>query len=151
MITTAESSSLIEQFHEEGYAVLRGFLDPPIPAQVEEAVQEVVEDHVRELLAQGTISDPFSEESFSVRLIKVLAQRWKVGVGSSDAMERIPLRFRDHLKKSLLRVSAPLRDISSSYSRSSCPQGKGMVGFTACRSLRSSLGRSLNQVMNRAS
>ena len=32
-----------------------------------------------------------------------------------------------------------------------CPQGIGMVGGVRCRSRRASLGRSLNQVMNRAS
>lgn len=74
MIDLPDADTWEEQFHGEGYVILRRFLNPTISVRVQGAVEEVVEEHVLELLSDGTISNPCREEPFTVRLMKVLAQ-----------------------------------------------------------------------------
>ena len=71
MTTQLPTAKLVEQFHENGYVILKGFLELQIVRQVRSALSGLVEQHAQKLIEAGTISGPFQNEPFETRLLRL--------------------------------------------------------------------------------
>jgi phytanoyl-CoA hydroxylase len=65
------SSEAIEQFNEQGYLILREFLEPEIIQDVRDEMTMLADEHVRQLVADGKVTRTFDDEPFETRLARV--------------------------------------------------------------------------------
>lgn len=76
-----------QEFEEQGYTVLRGFLEPEAVQAARSALACLVDQTAKRLLAEGKIAHGFSEEPFETRLYRLYENR----------LEEAPLNFRREL------------------------------------------------------
>ena len=62
---------LRQQFDDQGYVRLSGFLDSSVVAQARAAMEELVERQARQLVAAGTIASTMQEEPFETRFFRL--------------------------------------------------------------------------------
>jgi phytanoyl-CoA hydroxylase len=60
-----------EEFNEQGYTILRNFLDPETVAKAIEAIIEVSEEHIDDLVKAGKIENAFESEPWETRLARI--------------------------------------------------------------------------------
>ncbi|MBI4552060.1 MAG: phytanoyl-CoA dioxygenase family protein, partial [Candidatus Latescibacteria bacterium] len=70
-----ESPSLVcalhRQFDEQGYVILKDFLEPEIIQQARDEINPLVDREAEKLIATGKISDPLTDEPFETRLARL--------------------------------------------------------------------------------
>lgn len=71
--THAVTDTLLDEFHERGYVILKDFLTPEIVRQAREAMDPLVDDCADRLMAEGKITDPLIHEPFETRLARLYA------------------------------------------------------------------------------
>jgi hypothetical protein len=64
---------------QEGYVILRAFLEPEIPAGVRREVENWVDRQARRLYSQGLVQGLFEDEDFETRLLHLVAACPTVG------------------------------------------------------------------------
>ena len=64
-------ASQLKAFHEQGYVILKAFLAPSVILGVRREVEGLVDRHIRQLIAEGKITDAFDDEPFETRLVKL--------------------------------------------------------------------------------
>ncbi len=75
------------QFAEEGYLILRGFLSPTILSDAQAAINELVSQHAERLVAAGKRTDRLAATPFPLRLLKLY----------EDNLDEAPVIFRPQL------------------------------------------------------
>src|SRR4051794_31700625 len=78
---------LRQEFDEQGYIILSGFLEPRVIEGVRAEMKRLVSDEARKLYAQGKIDGLFENETFERRLLKVYKGR----------IDEAPRRWRETL------------------------------------------------------
>ncbi len=74
MSPTVESDPVIDQFKDQGYVILRGFLEREVIDSARAEVETLADGTARNLLDAGKITDVCENEPFETRLTKVFAQ-----------------------------------------------------------------------------
>lgn len=69
-----EQNDLLEQFNDQGYVSLRGFLDAHVVAQARSAMEALVEQAAQRLVAAGKIEDLLEAEPFDTRFFRLYQQ-----------------------------------------------------------------------------
>src|SRR2546428_13060204 len=69
-----ESNPLRQQFDQQGYVVLNGFLEPEVLESAREELAKLVDQHARKLLAEGKIASALEDEPFETRLARLYAK-----------------------------------------------------------------------------
>ena len=64
-------NNLRQQFDEQGYVILQGFLDSSVVAQARSAMEELVEQQAQQLVATGKIASPMHAEPFETRFFRL--------------------------------------------------------------------------------
>ena len=67
-----ESNPLRQQFDQQGYVVLKGFLEPEVLEGAREELAKLVDQHARKLMAEGRIADAREDEPFEARLARAV-------------------------------------------------------------------------------
>ena len=67
--------SLKERFLEDGYVILKDFLDKDVLESAREELAYLVDNLAKDLLQQGHIQDTFASEPFETRLCKLFQDR----------------------------------------------------------------------------
>ena len=65
------AQSVIDQLNDQGFVILRKFLDRNVISAVRGALEKWVDTQARELMDAGRIDDPFDHEPFETRLAKL--------------------------------------------------------------------------------
>lgn len=68
------SAEAVEQFHQQGYLILRDFIEPEVVQEARSEAAQLAIEHIQRLKAQGKIQDTFPDEPFETRLARVYAQ-----------------------------------------------------------------------------
>jgi hypothetical protein len=87
MSTVLPDCDAVNEFHQQGFAILKGFIEPEIIDKVRTAVQDIADDHIRSLLAADKINNSYQQEPFETRLISVY----------HECSDDIPTTFRSEL------------------------------------------------------
>jgi phytanoyl-CoA hydroxylase len=84
------SPNRLEQFHEQGYVILQGVLPPAVVEAVRAEMRAAVDEHARQLLEAGKITDALVNEPFETRLARLYANCMDVAPMSirGDALHR---------------------------------------------------------------
>ena len=80
-------NGLLAGFEENGYVILRGFLDPSVVASVREASSTLVDRLAQELVREGRLPHPFKDEPLETRMIRLY----------ENNMDKAPTQFRENL------------------------------------------------------
>lgn len=72
--TTEQISDYIKSFHEQGFVILRNFLDLEVVHGVGEASEFLSENAISDLVEKGLVRDAYKLEPFETRLLKVYKQ-----------------------------------------------------------------------------
>ncbi len=67
-------NNLRQQFDEQGYVILQGFLDSSVVAQARSAMEELVEQQAQRLVATGKIASPMHAEPFETRFFRLFEE-----------------------------------------------------------------------------
>ena len=65
------NTTLMDEFNENGYVILRGLLEQQIINQAIEAVEEVSDQYINSLVETGKLDDRFASEPWETRLVRV--------------------------------------------------------------------------------
>ncbi len=65
------SNEAVQQFQDQGYLILREFLEPEIVQAVRQDMMTLADEHIRKLKSEGRISKTFDAEPFETRLARV--------------------------------------------------------------------------------
>jgi len=71
--TTINSTELLDTFDEQGYVILRGFLERSVYEQVKADVVLITDEHIDAIFKTGEITDRFESEPWETRLAQVYA------------------------------------------------------------------------------
>jgi ectoine hydroxylase-related dioxygenase (phytanoyl-CoA dioxygenase family) len=64
-------AALQEQFEQQGYVLLSGFLEAEVIQNARSELAKLVDQHARKLLAEGKITDPLEDEPFETRMARL--------------------------------------------------------------------------------
>jgi phytanoyl-CoA hydroxylase len=65
------SNEAVSEFQDRGYLILREFFEPEIIDNVRREMEQLAEEHIQKLLAEGKIKQTFPDEPFETRLARV--------------------------------------------------------------------------------
>ena len=66
-----DENALREQFNDQGYVKLQGFLGKSVVAQARAAMEELVDQHAQQLVSSGKIASEMREEPFETRFFRL--------------------------------------------------------------------------------
>src|SRR5262245_56390818 len=87
MLKNGHIKGLRVRFEEEGYVILRGFLEAAVVSNARAALETLVEQHAQRLTRDEKISDPLADAPFETRLLQLYAER----------LSEAPVLFRPEL------------------------------------------------------
>jgi len=72
-LSSMDAGELRARMEDQGYVILRQFLEPSVLGAVRTEMEALVEQQAQKLLAAGKIADPLREASFQTRLARLYA------------------------------------------------------------------------------